>query len=103
MPCGRKLDCGHACPNSCHEGPCRPCKVVTDQSCNCGHQTRKMECSKQEHNPFKCELQCRKKRNCGNHLCNELCCPHRNSPVPADHPCDINCTKMLNCGKHECG
>jgi len=103
MPCGRKLDCGHLCPNSCHEGRCPPCKKVTDQLCQCGSQSRKIECCQTEHNPFKCEQICKKKRQCGNHLCNEPCCPHRNSPVPADHPCDLNCTRMLNCGKHECG
>jgi NF-X1-type zinc finger protein NFXL1 len=26
--CGRRLGCGHACPEVCHEGPCPPCQQV---------------------------------------------------------------------------
>lgn len=103
MPCGNKLECGHVCPNSCHEGPCLPCKVIVDQNCSCGLQSRKIACHLQHHSTFKCESVCKRKRSCGNHLCNEVCCPHRNSPFPEMHPCDLTCNKPLNCGKHECG
>lgn len=103
MPCGNKLECSHVCPNSCHEGPCPPCKVVVDQNCSCGLQNRKIACHLQHHSTFKCESVCKRKRSCGNHLCNEVCCPHRNSPFPEMHPCELTCSKPLSCGKHDCG
>lgn len=41
MPCKRTLVCGHLCPNSCHEGSCKPCKVEVAQRCKCESINRK--------------------------------------------------------------
>ena len=104
MPCKKIMNCGHECPLICHEGRCPECKVGVQQNCACGTAQRKIECWKATSNkyPFICETVCKKKRSCGIHTCNEVCCKARTSPIPADHPCELTCQKMLNCEKHTC-
>ena len=44
-PCGKPLDCGnHACEESCHDGPCTPCKVRIAARCYCGQTDRELAC-----------------------------------------------------------
>lgn len=43
-----------------------------------------------------CDKRCNKKRSCGRHKCNEVCC------VDTEHKCSLVCGRKLNCGLHRC-
>ena len=105
MPCKKKLACGHSCTNSCHEGPCSQCKVPVTQSCVCTSGSRKAECwmITDPHHKFICEKVCKKRKSCGVHQCQTLCCEARFSNSPLDHQCELTCQKPQDCGKHQCG
>ena len=105
MPCKKKLPCGHNCTKSCHEGPCSQCKVPINQNCTCTSSQRKAECWMlfDDEQRFICEKVCKKRKGCGNHLCQTVCCPYKFSNNLIDHQCLVTCEKELNCKKHTCG
>lgn len=43
-----------------------------------------------------CDRRCNKKKTCGRHQCNEICCSDNS------HLCTLVCNRMLNCGIHKC-
>ncbi|XP_076464689.1 protein shuttle craft-like isoform X2 [Babylonia areolata] len=105
MTCNRPMTCGppdnpHICQQTCHEGPCGQCEGVTTLTCVCGANQKDFPCSELEqfsaNEPFKCERKCNKKRMCGRHKCNELCCTRD------VHICEIVCGRPLSCGLHKC-
>ncbi|XP_061095554.1 transcriptional repressor NF-X1 [Conger conger] len=102
--CGRPLPCGsddtiHTCENMCHEGRCGPCSLTSTIKCRCGFKTKEVSCTSIQNEGelvFTCERRCSKKRSCGRHKCNELCC------VDKEHRCSLICSYKLNCGLHRC-
>jgi transcriptional repressor NF-X1 len=46
MPCKKILPCKHYCQKSCHERKCTNiiCKIIDEQKCECGMDTRMIEC-----------------------------------------------------------
>ncbi|KAJ8277037.1 hypothetical protein GJAV_G00070760 [Gymnothorax javanicus] len=102
--CGKPLPCGssdtvHTCENLCHEGRCGPCSLSSTIKCRCGVKTKEVPCSTIQNEGelvFTCERRCSKKRSCGRHKCNELCC------VDTAHRCSLICGYKLNCGLHRC-
>ncbi|NXF23905.1 NFX1 protein, partial [Rhodinocichla rosea] len=104
--CGKPLSCGsyefiHTCESLCHEGDCRPCSHTSNIFCRCGFK------KKVSVNlggiffliaaiTFMCDKRCNKKRSCGRHKCNEVCC------VDTEHKCSLVCGRKLNCGLHRC-
>ncbi|XP_014355162.2 NF-X1-type zinc finger protein NFXL1 [Papilio machaon] len=91
--CGKKHnDCEHNCPEKCHKGPCPPCLVMIEKTCQCSAHIRSLPCSKE----FKCDTKCRGTRPCGKHGCGRKCC---NGNCP---PCEKLCDKPLQCGRHKC-
>ncbi|KAJ8418686.1 hypothetical protein AAFF_G00001850 [Aldrovandia affinis] len=102
--CGRPLPCGstdtiHMCENMCHEDSCGPCSLTSTVKCRCGLKTKEVPCTAIQNEGelvFTCERRCNKKRSCGRHKCNELCC------VDKEHRCSLVCGYKLNCGLHRC-
>jgi len=104
--CGKVLTCGpinnhHLCLALCHTGPCPSCEKESTLQCRCGQLTKSTSCTEAIQydpfkNPFCCDRRCNKKKLCGKHRCNELCC---NRDI---HLCEMVCGKMLNCGQHQC-
>ncbi|CAL8398842.1 unnamed protein product [Arctogadus glacialis] len=102
--CSKPLPCGsndiiHMCEALCHEGPCGPCSLSSSIRCRCGSKAKEVPCvtiSKEEQLIFTCEKRCMKKRACGRHKCNDLCC------VSVDHRCPQICSHKLGCGLHRC-
>ncbi|XP_069047165.1 transcriptional repressor NF-X1 isoform X2 [Lepisosteus oculatus] len=102
--CGRPLPCGsadsiHFCEKLCHEDSCGPCSLTSIIKCRCGFKTKEVPCSTIQSEGelvFTCEKRCNKKRSCGRHKCNELCC------VDREHKCSLICGYKLNCGLHRC-
>ncbi|XP_030060668.1 transcriptional repressor NF-X1 isoform X1 [Microcaecilia unicolor] len=102
--CGKPLPCGshdfiHTCENLCHEGECGPCSRTSDISCRCGSKTKEVPCAlirNEADLTFICDKRCNKKRLCGRHKCNEICC------VDKEHKCSLICGRKLNCGLHRC-
>ncbi|XP_023583106.1 transcriptional repressor NF-X1 [Trichechus manatus latirostris] len=80
--CGKPLPCGssdfiHTCEKLCHEGDCGPCSRTSVISCRCSFRTKELPCTslKSEADAtFMCDKRCNKKRLCGRHKCNEICC-----------------------------
>ncbi|KAJ8375129.1 hypothetical protein SKAU_G00057090 [Synaphobranchus kaupii] len=67
--------------------------------CRCGLKTKEVPCTSIQNEGelvFTCERRCSKKRSCGRHKCNELCC------VDNEHRCSLICGYKLNCGLHRC-
>ena len=69
--CNKLLGCGsrdapHTCLSQCHDGPCPPCELETDQKCRCRKVTTRILCT---NNNFEliCNNSCRKNLKCGNH------------------------------------
>uniref|UniRef100_A0A8C5BPS1 Nuclear transcription factor, X-box binding 1 n=1 Tax=Gadus morhua TaxID=8049 RepID=A0A8C5BPS1_GADMO len=92
--CSKPLPCGsndiiHMCEALCHEGPCGPCSLFSSIKCRCG--SKEVPCQL----IFTCEKRCMKKRACGRHKCNDLCCS-------VDHRCPQICSHKLGCGLHRC-
>ncbi|KAG8572060.1 hypothetical protein GDO81_011896 [Engystomops pustulosus] len=102
--CGKPLPCGshdyiHTCENLCHEGECGPCSRTSNISCRCGFKLKEVPCAliqNEEDFTFICDKRCNKKRQCGRHKCNEICC------VDKEHKCSLICGHKLNCGLHRC-
>uniref|UniRef100_A0A8C5PKR3 Transcriptional repressor NF-X1 n=1 Tax=Leptobrachium leishanense TaxID=445787 RepID=A0A8C5PKR3_9ANUR len=101
--CGKPLPCSHdfihTCENLCHEGECGPCSRTSDVSCRCGFKTKEVPCALLQNEgdlTFVCDKRCSKKRQCGRHKCNEICC------VDKEHKCSLICGHKLNCGLHRC-
>ncbi|XP_043545901.1 transcriptional repressor NF-X1 isoform X1 [Chiloscyllium plagiosum] len=102
--CGKPLPCGsdgsiHTCSNLCHEGECGPCAGISTVNCRCGFKKQDVPCvniTKEADLLFLCDKRCNKKRSCGRHKCNEICC------VDTEHKCLLLCGRKLNCGQHKC-
>ncbi|XP_031759363.1 transcriptional repressor NF-X1 isoform X1 [Xenopus tropicalis] len=102
--CGKPLPCGshdfiHTCENLCHEGDCGLCSRTSNIACRCSFKTKEVPCSLLQNKgdfTFVCDKRCNKKRQCGRHKCNEICC------VDTDHKCSLICGHKLNCGLHRC-
>lgn len=117
--CGKRLPCGHACEQSCHEGDCQ-CRLQSMRSCMCNKQAPVLaKCSDP---PRSCGAVCDAPLPCGVHRCTKVChskeqgcdiclvpsvCPcgktkygklQCGQPVP---PCNNVCRKPLQCG-HFC-
>ena len=119
--CNRKLEnCGHSCGQLCHEGPCPPCPLtsgpvthlpevprfrhrfnfqlvsLTEVRCRCGFMDREIPCAEMNSrsDDARCEKRCSKKRSCGRHKCNEMCC------IEVDHVCSLVCGRIMGCGLH---
>ncbi|XP_031827096.2 nuclear transcription factor, X-box binding stc [Nomia melanderi] len=101
--CSKNLKCGqpnnpHTCKAKCHEGDCPVCDLTTDVKCRCGNMDREIACKDlvSKADDARCEKRCTKKRSCGKHKCNQLCC------IEVEHICPLMCSKTLSCGKHKC-
>ncbi|KAF2980452.1 hypothetical protein EK904_014096 [Melospiza melodia maxima] len=102
--CGKPLSCGsyefiHTCESLCHEGDCRPCSHTSNIFCRCGFKKKEIPCALLRNKAaitFMCDKRCNKKRSCGRHKCNEVCC------VDTEHKCSLVCGRKLNCGLHRC-
>ncbi|XP_075213397.1 nuclear transcription factor, X-box binding stc [Lycorma delicatula] len=101
--CGKSLLCGrldspHTCKSSCHESACPPCELTTLVRCRCGHMDQEIPCKDLQTKGYdaRCQKKCTKKRSCGKHKCNQLCC------IEVDHVCPIPCNHILSCGQHRC-
>ncbi|NXN41228.1 NFX1 protein, partial [Rhinoptilus africanus] len=99
--CGKPLSCGsyefiHTCESLCHEGDCRPCSHTSNIYCRCGFKKKVVFLFLIAAITFMCDKRCNKKRSCGRHKCNEVCC------VDTEHKCSLVCGRKLNCGLHRC-
>ena len=53
--CGRKLNCGHNCKINCHSKACPTCIEIVEKICECGKESKKIECSSNLKSiPFQC-------------------------------------------------
>jgi len=124
MPCGKLLPCKeHKCKNTCHMGPCAPCKELVDQTCRCGSTKRKIDCYLVNYPleiitalgipksdlEFLCKKRCDCLKKCNKHRCNRFCCDvikkygnHIQDDPNGFHLCQIVCDKLLSCKKHRC-
>ncbi|XP_011871013.1 PREDICTED: protein shuttle craft [Vollenhovia emeryi] len=101
--CSKRLKCGqpsnpHTCKAPCHMGECPECDLNTDVKCRCGNMDREIACRDltTKADDARCEKRCKKKRSCGKHNCNQLCC------IDIEHICPLPCSKNLSCGRHKC-
>ncbi|XP_026675559.1 transcriptional repressor NF-X1 homolog, partial [Ceratina calcarata] len=101
--CSKNLKCGqpnnpHKCKAKCHQGDCPACDLTTDVRCRCGNMDREIACKDltTKADDARCEKRCMKKRSCGKHRCNQLCC------IDIEHVCPLICSKTLSCGRHKC-
>lgn len=101
--CSKNLKCGqpnnpHKCKAKCHQGDCPVCDLTTDVKCRCGNMDREIACKDltTKADDARCEKRCMKKRSCGKHRCNQLCC------IDIEHVCPLICSKTLSCGRHKC-
>ncbi|NXC84276.1 NFX1 protein, partial [Cercotrichas coryphoeus] len=104
--CGKPLSCGsyefvHTCESLCHEGDCKPCSHTSNIYCRCGFKKKVSDLGELSFFliaaiTFMCDKRCNKKRSCGRHKCNEVCC------VDTEHKCSLVCGRKLNCGLHRC-
>ncbi|XP_011643154.1 protein shuttle craft [Pogonomyrmex barbatus] len=101
--CSKRLKCGqpsnpHICKAPCHTGKCPECDLTTDVKCRCGNMDREIACKDltSKADDARCEKRCKKKRSCGKHNCNQLCC------IDIEHICPLPCSKTLSCGRHKC-
>ncbi|XP_034950797.1 protein shuttle craft-like [Chelonus insularis] len=101
--CSKQLKCGqpsspHSCKALCHTGDCPQCDLTTWVKCRCGNMDREIPCSDltTKADDARCEKKCTKKRSCGKHKCNQLCC------IDIEHICPLPCSKTLSCGRHKC-
>ncbi|NXB41905.1 NFX1 protein, partial [Leucopsar rothschildi] len=101
--CGKPLSCGsYACESLCHEGDCKPCSHTSNIYCRCGFKKKVSVLWGTffffliAAITFMCDKRCNKKRSCGRHKCNEVCC------VDTEHKCTLVCGRKLNCGLHRC-
>ncbi|KAL4221983.1 Transcriptional repressor NF-X1 [Mactra antiquata] len=131
--CERMLNCGrHYCQSKCHSGPCEKCEVIITQECYGEHEKREVICGSEPSftASYSCQNLCKKRLDCGNHVCERLChdgacdtCPLLPSnltrcPCGAKSLTDISdtsrttcldpiptcgavCNKILNCGPED--
>lgn len=79
--CDKLLNClKHQCEDICHEGQCKPCNKLVDQTCFCGTDTNSVVCNEDVELNYSCGGICKKKLECGNHNCSNMCHPG---------PCDV--------------
>ncbi|XP_067613694.1 NF-X1-type zinc finger protein NFXL1 [Eurosta solidaginis] len=119
--CNEILPCGeHKCKELCHKpNQCPPCTSTSMQSCECGNEVKKRNCSELK---WHCNKVCGSKYSCGSHTCKRIChsgpcgyCPlslPRSCPcgktqkvlpcTEAIEPCGDTCQKLLTCGLHTC-
>lgn len=90
----------HFCEARCHLNECPPCEKTIEIKCRCRRDSKSIKCceSSDSSAPFMCDRKCQKKKSCGRHVCNELCCPNDTD----EHICVQVCNKALNCGLHKC-
>lgn len=125
--CGKTLNCGHTCQQSCHQGDCLPCLRVVSIACRCGRTHSSTVCHQGTEEPPQCMRICRVSLNCGRHECGDRCCSgerkaserqsQRRKPRPLDsarrhpdegfeseHICTRSCGRQLRCGnpEHQC-
>ena len=119
--CDIPLPCGHLCPAVCHDtASCSPCILTEMFPCRCGASSQKLPCFTQylpqaqwaetaksaklnervlpEQFPPLCQRKCNKKKTCGRHTCDVVCCDNSE-----EHVCMLICRKKAPCGIHECG
>lgn len=121
-PCGKMLDCGHSCDQTCHTGPCGSCRRKLPVSCRCGRTTVVTVCHQGMIEPPWCFRVCKAGLHCGRHACAERCCPGEqkaierqamrrkfkahlrpsDEDVEAEHICTRVCGRPLKCGRHTC-
>ncbi|XP_024943770.1 protein shuttle craft isoform X2 [Cephus cinctus] len=101
--CCKRLKCGqpshpHTCKSKCHEGDCPECELITKVKCRCGNMDKEIPCKEltTKADDARCEKRCTKKRSCGRHKCNQMCC------IDIEHICPLPCSKTLSCGRHKC-
>ncbi|XP_011496146.1 PREDICTED: protein shuttle craft [Ceratosolen solmsi marchali] len=101
--CGKQLKCGqpskaHTCQSNCHQGECPECELFTKVKCRCGYMDKEIPCKEliTKADDARCKKKCTKKRSCGKHKCNQMCC------IDIEHICPLSCLKYLSCGRHKC-
>lgn len=88
LTCGQRcfkiLECGrHRCMQTCHVGPCHPCKDLFNASCFCKKKVEVIPCGEMtvkgevdlNNGVFSCGSICGNKLGCENHSCREICHP----------------------------
>ncbi|BGP33688.1 FKBP12-associated protein [Rhodotorula toruloides] len=87
--CSKTLDCGHACRQTCHDGPCPPCRETVPLVCRCGSTKTTRLCGEPylatrvdsdsgevvTTDEFLCARVCKAQKWCGRHQCGRTCCP----------------------------
>lgn len=122
--CGKLLNCGiHQCPSLCHWGKCDICLKEADVKCDCGKETLSSLCG----TSFRCQQECGKPLQCGNHTCSIVCHKGKCPPCPLSPEevktcfcgaspildkrasctdpiasCGKPCKNLLKCGRHNC-
>lgn len=101
--CCKRLKCGqpsnpHVCKVKCHQDECPECELTTKVKCRCGNMDKEIPCKEltTKADDARCLKRCTKKRSCGKHKCNQLCC------IDIEHVCLLPCSKTLSCGRHRC-
>ncbi|CDK29442.1 unnamed protein product [Kuraishia capsulata CBS 1993] len=129
--CGKKLPCGHACIDFCHEGDCRSCMKTVDMKCSCEYSSFTVPCAfKVSGSTPKCTHKCQALLSCRRHRCGDVCCDFEQvalrrdrelqkgrrrvgghsaaaleeiiNNIEAKHICTKECGKLLSCGLHRC-
>lgn len=124
--CGRKLKCGHACTDLCHQGECSPCFLITEMRCRCSHNKFMVPCKflAAGLKPW-CNRRCTGNLHCRRHRCTNICCEFEKKAqkygkyaswgkgyykydvsiereYKEKHGCTQKCNVLLNCGIHKC-
>ena len=92
----------HKCMSVCHDGPCYPCTVTNQKSCNCGKTKISVPCIRQKSaQPPRCRQPCLKPPSCDHpviqkHSCHFGDCPSCVLPcgkvlAECGHTCDVRC------------
>lgn len=119
--CGKNLDCGHNCQDTCHTGNCKPCFQKMEVSCQCGRTTVESTCQQvapEDVQKPMCFRNCRALLSCGRHQHDSRCCPGEKraakrqankrkagaaiEDVEDEHICPRMCGRLLKCGQHFC-
>ena len=98
--CGRRRDCGHACEEACHQGPCVSCPILVEVSCSCGnvHETKACGSLTRIEDwvvPLDCQQPCQRPLGCGRHTCPVKC--HAGECAPCATAVDK--IETCHCGK----
>lgn len=92
------LPCGHKARTICGS-PYPPCTQKIKSKCSCGDSEEVIQCK--DKGIRKCEKVCKKRKSCGLHYCNSVCCPPT-AQQDGLHLCMKICGKPLACGNHTC-